>query len=183
MNITRVLAFWLAVSLLLAPQVCAQDSGSAPPAVKSDSGSGLPPVQNKELPDAPKPQAKIYRDPIPARGYRGPMPSHGFRQKDGGASPQFGFRQVADKNYWYMAVVLPSAASAFDGISTFHGISLGNSEVNPLLGSHPKAGVVAGLKLGAGVVQAVCLYHLKKADMQNDYAGVKRDEFPPRWWK
>src|SRR5208282_4857289 len=176
MTTSRVVASLLAVALMFAPVVSAQDSGS-----NSTTAKG------KQLPDAPEPNLRpawSSNGPMPAQGYKGPMPSHGYYRDGDAYYPRFGFRQVADKHYWLMAVVLPSAASAFDAAATFHAVSLGHAEGNPLLGSRPTVGRVAGVKLGVGILQAIGIYRLKKHDMEADYAAEKHDgEFPPRWWK
>src|SRR5208282_2774914 len=175
MTTSRVVASLLAVALMFAPVVSAQDSGS-----NSTTAKG------KQLPDAPEPNlrpAQSSNGPLPAQGYKGPMPSHGYYRDGNDYYPRFGFRQVADKHYWLMAVVRPCAASALDAVARFHAVSLGNTEANPLLGSHPTPGRVAGIKLGLGVFQAIGLYHLKKWDMEADYVGGKPEEYWPRWWK
>jgi len=167
MTITKELASLLAVALLFAPVMQAQQASPA---------SAESTAEKVKL---------LERSPFlpPAPGYKGPMPSGGFRKEPDGLSPRFGFRQVADKHYWLTAVVLPSAASAFDAVSTFHAVSLGHPDANPLFGSHPTAGRVAGIKLGVGILQAMGIYRLKKYDMEADYEGEKHEEFPPRWWK
>jgi len=171
----RILACGLGVALSLAPMARAQDGSSTSPSAKE-----------KELPDAPKPNIVIHPLPklfvLPDAHYRGPMPSGGFYKDGDNVRPRFGFRQVADQHFWIMAVAVPGAASAFDAVSTLHAVSLGHSDANPLLGSHPTAGRVAGIKLGMGVLSATCAYFVKRSNMQDDYAGVKRDDFPPRWW-
>ena len=155
----------LAAALMFPPILCAQQAASSDASAKST-----------DLPDRPILQP-------PAAGYKGPMPSRGYYTQDGETYPRFGFRQVADKNYWTLAVVLPSAASAFDSVTTFRALSRGNTESNPLAGPHPTPARLAGIKLGVGLVEATGLYFLKKRDMENDYKGWKHEVFPPRWWK
>ena len=172
---TRMLACWLCFGLILAPGVIAQDGGST-----------APPAKQKELPDAPKPNLIINASPklflLPAPSYRGPLPTGGFYKDGDDIRPRFGFRQVADQRYWTLAVGVPAAASIFDAVTTLRAASLGHPDANPLMGSHPTAGRVAGIKLGTGLLTAVSAYFLKKSDMKEDYMGARHDGFPPRWW-
>ena len=158
----RIAVLFLTVTLFV-PAAGAQDGAASSSAVTAS-----------ELPDRPVPR-------LPAVNYTGPMPSRGFYVQDGETYPRFGFRQVADKNFWILAVALPGAASALDGVTTFRAISLGNSEGNPIFGRHPTPLRVAGIKLGALSLTSTTLYFLKREDMRNDYKGWKRDGFPPRW--
>jgi len=175
MMMNRMLACWLCFALLLVPVVSAQDDGTT-----------APPAKRKELPDAPKPNLVIGPSPklflLPASHYQGPLPSRGFYKDGDDIRPRFGFRQVADQRYWTVAVAVPAAASIFDAVTTLRAASLGHPDANPLMGSHPTAGRVAGIKLGTGLLTAVSAYFLKKSDMQEDYMGARHDGFPPRWW-
>ena len=175
MTMTRMLACWLGFVLMFAPVLSAQENGSTSAKARE-----------KELPDAPKPNLIINASPklflLPAPGYKGPMPSHGYYKDGDDIRPRFGFQQIADQRFWTLGVVLPAAASAFDAITTLHAASLGHPDANPLFGSHPTAGRVAAVKLGAGCLVSMATYFVKKEDMQNDYIGAKRDGFPPRWW-
>jgi hypothetical protein len=185
MTITRVLASLLAVALLFAPVVRAQDSSSTLPAVRNDNSSPSPSAKNEELPDAPKPSGTLVfgpNGPPPAQGYKGPMPSRGFYKDGDYMRPRFGFRQVADGNFWTLAFALHAAASTFDAVSTLHAASLGHADANPLFGAHATPGRVAGIKLGVAALSMTGLYVAKKSDMQDSYEGVKRTDFPPRWW-
>jgi len=166
MRLGRRLAPALIGVFLFPSMLCAQQS----------SGNADNSASSKGLPDRPP-----YL--LPALSYKGPLPTHGYYVRDGEMYPRFGFRQVADRKFWLLAVALPAAATAFDGVTTFRAVSLGNSEGNPLFGSHPTPARVAGIKLGVGFVSATSLYFLKREDMKYDYKGWKRDGFPPRWSK
>ena len=157
--------------LLLVSGVRAQDS-KTPSIVATE----------KELPDAPKkqPQAFDNRGPLPSAIYKGPLPANGFRQKGDEYEPRFSFRQVADQKYWFAGVVAPSIASAFDGYATIRAVSMGNTEVNPIFGTHPGVGRIASIKIGFTALNSVCVYILKKKDMRSRYNGTVIEG--PRWW-
>ena len=175
MGSMRTITNVFVISILFVPVTYAQQS-TAPVAAARDAAAKTVVAANNELPDRPLHQ-------LPTPSYKGPLPSHGYYLRDGEIYPKFGFRQVADKNFWMLAVALPAAASAFDGVTTFHAIALGNSEGNPLFGAHPIPGRVAGIKAGVGFLSATSMYFLKREDMQYDYKGWKRDGFPGRWSK
>jgi hypothetical protein len=171
MTITKMLACWLSFALLFTPVGCAQDGGSTAPSAKK-----------KELPDAPKPNIDPAIFELPAMNYRGPMPSRGYYKHGDDILPRFGFRQVADQRYWTLGVVLPAAASALDAVTTLRAVSLGHPEANPVLGSSPGPGRVAGIKLGIVALFATGSFFMKRSAMQDDYKGIKREGFPGRWW-
>jgi len=173
MSSSKAGSYLFLVFVLVVPAARGQQAARLETVAK-DASTNSAVTTKKELPDHP-----IYQ--LPALSYKGPLPSHGYYMHGDEIYPRFGFRQVADTNFWALAVALPGAATSFDAMTTFHAISLGNVEGNPLLGPHPTPARVAGIKLGASVLNATSLYVLKREDMRYDYKGWKRDGFPPRW--
>ena len=167
---SRIAVLWM-VGAFLIPGVRAQDS--KPP---------VAPAPERELPDAPKKKLYVFDNhgPLPSAIYKGPLPANGFRQKADDWEPQFSFQQVADKKFWFAGVVAPSIASAFDGYATMRAVSMGNTEVNPLFGTHPGVGRIAGIKIGFTALNSICVYILKKKEMRSRYNGVITEG--PRWW-
>jgi len=171
LTMNRMLASWLILALVITPTVNAQNGSPAPP-----------PAKKNDLPDAPTPRIDPAVFELPAMNYRGPMPSRGYYKHGDDVMPRFGFRQVADQQYWLLGVALPAGASAFDAVTTLRAVSLGHPEANPLFGSKPGPGRVAAIKLSVTALFAVGTYFLKRSAMRDKYKGIKREGFPGRWW-
>ena len=130
---------------------------------------------------AQHPGAPDVKELVRAGNYKGPEPIGVEAKLDRfeRAVPRFTPRQVADKTYWILGVVIPVGSAVFDIESAQYGLRRGGGEFNPILGRHrPRQ---YGVKFGLIGFNAFLLYKYKKWDMQDGYVGNKIS--PMKWWQ